>query len=69
MCRVLYDGDRLHGSTLLYYPCFLNLENYPSCRCITFIQLDVLCLVDSHWYNMSGRSYLHVGPLFHELEE
>jgi hypothetical protein len=39
MCTVLYDIDRLHGSTLPYYPC---------CRCVTFLQLDVLCLVDSH---------------------
>jgi hypothetical protein len=38
-CRVLYDGDRLHGNTLMYYPCS---------RCITFLRLDVLCLVDSH---------------------
>jgi hypothetical protein len=37
--RVLYDGDRLHDSTLPYYP---------YCRYITFIRLDVLCLVDSH---------------------
>jgi hypothetical protein len=39
MCMVLFDGDRLHGNTLPFYPC---------CRCISFIRLDMLCLVDIH---------------------
>jgi hypothetical protein len=39
-CRVLFDdGDRLHGSTLLYT--ILDVT-------VLLLRLDVLCLVDSH---------------------
>jgi hypothetical protein len=32
------------------------------------MQLDVICLADSHQRKTSGRSHSHVGPPFHELE-
>jgi hypothetical protein len=39
-CRVLYDGDWLLGSTLLYTILVVDV--------LPFIRLDMQCLVDSH---------------------
>jgi hypothetical protein len=39
-CRVLF-GDVIGCIVVPFHM-------YPCCRCITFIRLDVLCLVDSH---------------------
>jgi hypothetical protein len=55
-CRVLLDdGNRLHGSTLPYT--ILDIV-------VLLLQLDVLCLVDRHWWKSSGRFHSHVGHLF-----
>jgi hypothetical protein len=39
MCRILYDGDRLHASTLPFTILVVD---------ILLLLLDVLCVVDSH---------------------